>query len=550
MRTLNSTPSYSYSRLALWAILGFVFLCNSLIAQTRSPLTRHLRPSVADGRSALLNRVDETQFMRLSLVLPLRNEEELDRLLQDIYDPQSPLYHQFLSVEDFTERFGPSQQDYEEVLNFARKSGLTATHVSANRLVVSVEGSVDTVERAFHVHVNTYWNPAENRTFFAADGEPATDLGFSLWHISGLDNFSVPHPIGLRHNVESIGNATGSGPEGNFTGSDIRRAYYGGGLTGLGQSVALVEFAGYNLADVDRYFSKVGQKRTVPVNGVSTDGSRLTCSGACSDTEQALDIESAISMAPGMSQVRVYVSDTSDVNILNRIATENVSKSIACSWGWSPADPTSNDPIFKEYAAQGQSFFAAAGDKGSYKTGVRDVYPADNPYVTSVGGTNLTTTGPGGTWKAETAWSGSGGGISPNKFALPSYQKHTAVLTVANKASKVYRNAPDVAAEANTDNFICFNGSCAGGWGGTSFAAPRWATLLSLANQQSVLNGRATLGFINPILYAMNQSSRYASLFHDITSGTNGSYTAVKGYDLVTGWGTPKGDALIDALTP
>ena len=86
------------------------------------------------------------------------------------------------------------------------------------------------------------------------------------------------------------------------------------------------------------YFAKVKQTLTVAVNGVSTDGSSLSCTGKCDDTEQVLDIEVAISMAPGMSQVRVYVSDTSDASIFNKMATDNISKSLSCSWGWSPAD--------------------------------------------------------------------------------------------------------------------------------------------------------------------------------------------------------------------
>ena len=191
-------------------------------------------------------------------------------------------------------------------------------------------------------------------------------------------------------------------------------------------------------------------------------------------------------MAPGLNSVRVYVSDTSDVSIFNRMATDNISKSLSCSWGWSPADPTSDDPIFKEFAAQGQNLFAASGDSGAYSKRSSYVYPADDAYVTSVGGTDLTTNSAGGPWKSETAWSYSGGGISPDRIAIPSYQTTAGVITTANKGSKTLRNAPDVAAEANTDNYICYDGTCAGGWGGTSFAAPRWAGYLALVNQQSV----------------------------------------------------------------
>jgi len=223
---------------------------------------------------------------------------------------------------------------------------------------------------------------------------------------------------------------------------------------------------------------------------------------------------------------------------------------LSCSWGWSPADPGSDDPIFKEFAAQGQNLFVASGDSGAYKKRSRYVFPADDQFVTSVGGTDLVTAGPGGPWQSETAWADSGGGPSPNGIAIPSYQKTAGVITSANKGSLTLRNAPDVAAEGNTDNYICYDGKCAGGWGGTSFAAPRWAGYLALANQQSVSHGRGTVGFLNPALYTTGLGANYRTNFHDISSGTNTGYSAVKGYDLVTGWGSPDGAGLINALAP
>jgi subtilase family serine protease len=481
----------------------------------------------------------------------VRNESELDGLLQELYDPQSPSFHQFLSVQDFTERFGPSKEDYATVVRFAEQHGLKVTGTSPNRLVLNVTGSVANVEKAFQVTMATYQHPTDSRSFYSPDREPSPDLAVQLWHVSGLDNFSIPHPASLSKAPEATSHTTGSGPDGFFVGSDMREAYYGGSaLTGAGQSVGLLEFVGYNMADVDLYFTNVGQTRSVAVNGVSTDGTSLLCTGNCNDTEQVLDIEAAISMAPGLSQVRVYVSDISDVTMFNNMATDNIAKTLSCSWAWSPADPTSDDPIFKEFAAQGQTLFVASGDSGAYANTSGNVYPADDAYVTSVGGTTLTTTHAGGAWASETAWSYSSGGISPNKIAIPSYQKTSGVVTTANKGSKTLRNSPDVAAEANTDNYICYGGVCEGGWGGTSFAAPRWAAYLALVNQQSVANGKSTLGFLNPTIYTFASKSSYHTGFHDITSGNNGTYSTEKGYDLVTGWGSPNGTGLINALAP
>ena len=533
------------------AIVLFIFLPVLARGQGEAVLTRHMREEVSSGQAAWVGRLPASQTLRLTIALPLRNESDLDDLLQELYDPQSPSYHQFLSVEDFTERFGPPQADYDALVSFLEASGMTVTGTAPNRMIVNVTGPAANIERAFHTTLSEYQHPTEDRTFYAPDREPTTDLPFALWHITGLDNFSIPRPASLVRVAEARGGQTGSGPGGYFLGSDMRAAYYGGtALNGAGQSVGLLEFAGYNIADVQNYFAQVKQPLNVTVKGVSTDGSSLSCTGSCDDTEQVLDIEEAISMAPGMTSVLVYVSDTSDVSIFNRMASDNIAKQLSCSWGWSPADPSSDDPIFKEFAAQGQNLFVASGDSGAYRSRSRYVYPADDAYVTSVGGTDLTTASAGGPWKSETAWADSGGGISPNHIAIPAYQLLKGVITTANKGSTAYRNCPDVAAEANTDNYICYDGTCAGGWGGTSFAAPRWAGYLALTNQQAVANGLKPLGFINPTLYSIGLGSSYGADFHDITSGSNGTYSAVTGYDLVTGWGSPNGTGLINALAP
>jgi kumamolisin len=523
--------------------------------------TRHMREAVSSGQAAYVGRLPSTLSLRLNIALPLRNEAELNELLQQLYDPHSPAYHQFLSVKEFTDRFGPTQEDYAMVIRFAQANGLNVTGTAPNRLVVDVTGSVANIEQAFHVSMGVYQHPTEDRTFYSPDQDPTPDLPVALWHITGLDNFSIPRPASLHRAPQAKGGATGSGPSGYFIGSDMRAAYYTKALptgttalTGSGQSVGLVEFAGYNINDVVKYFSKVNQAfSTTSVVGVSTDGSSLSCTGRCDDTEQVLDVEVAISMAPG-SKVRVYVSDTSDVSIFNKMATDTtLAKSLSCSWGWMPADPKSDDPIFAEFAAQGQNLFVASGDSGAYSSRSSYVYPADDAYVTSVGGTDLTTASAGGAWKSETAWADSGGGISPNKIAFPGWQ--TGVVTKANKGSTTYRNCPDVAAEANTDNYICYDGTCAGGWGGTSFAAPRWAGFLALVNQQAVTNTGNAVGFINPTLYSIGLGgASYSADFHDITSGSNGTYSTQPGYDLVTGWGSPIGyglfNSLISALAP
>ena len=239
---------------------------------------------------------------------------------------------------------------------------------------------------------------------------------------------------------------------------------------------------------------------------------------------------------------------SSDVPIFNAMATASpLNAQLGCSWGWLPADPSTDDPYFQEFAAQGQNLFQAAGDSGKWTTA--DVFfPMDDPYLTVVGGTDLVTTGPAGPWSSETAWVGGGGGISPEKFAIPFWQTTTA-SSACSECSNSYRNGPDISGNANFSFYVCADQlPCSANlYGGTSFSAQMLAGYMALVNQQAVSNGQPTLGFINPALYDIGLSSSYDIAFHDITSGSNG-ISATTGYDLATGWGTPNGSGLINAL--
>src|SRR6202021_1456428 len=202
---------------------------------------------------------------------------------------------------------------------------------------------------------------------------------------------------------------------------------------------------------------------------------------------------------------------------------------LSSSWTWSPADPSTDNPYFTEFAAQGQNLFQAAGDSGRWTpTGSgAEIFPADDVYVTSVGGTDLDTSSAGGPGSFETAWAEGGGGISPDKYTIPSWQ--TSAAGGCSSCSKTFRNGPDVSANANFTFYVCAaQTTCtANEYGGTSFAAPMWAGYIALVNQQLVADGFPRIGFIDPDLYAFGVSSSYHTDFHDITSGTSGSFSAV-----------------------
>jgi kumamolisin len=487
--------------------------------------------------------------MRLVLVLPLRNQAVLGQFLRDLYNPASPSYRQYLTVEEFTTRFGPTQQDYDTVLSWAATNGFKVVGTSRNRVNVDVTGTVTTIEIAFHLRMGLYQHPTESRTFYAPDREPTVDLPFPLWHIAGLDNYSIPQPALVRRPINMAPQATtGSCPAQSFCGSDMRAAYYGGtALTGSGQSVGLLEYVGTDLADLYTYYTNAGQTLSVPITLLSTDGTSTSCTApGCDDTEQTLDMTQALGMAPGLASLVMYVGST-DAAIFNAMATASpLNAQLSSSWTWFPADPNTDNPYFQEFAAQGQNLFQASGD-GAKWTSSSAIYPADDVYVTSVGGTDLQTIGPGGAWSSETAWSDGGGGISPDRFAIPFWQTTTA--SMCSNCSHSFRNGPDVSANADFTFYVCADQTtCTSNlYGGTSFAAPMWAGYLALVNQQAVINHKPTLGFINPALYNIGLSSSYGTDFHDIVSGSNG-YPAVIGYDLATGWGSPNGSGLITGL--
>ena len=506
-----------------------------------------------------------TNELHLAIGLPLRNEDALNELLQEIYDPASTNYHRYLTPEQFMERFGPTEANYQAVIDFARTNGLTVTATYPNRTLVDVSGSVATVEKVFHVTLHVYRHPTENRDFFAPDSEPSTDVPVPISHISGLDNFVVPRPALIKKNLTAgeLSGATpasGSGPGGLYMGKDFRAAYVPGtSLNGAGQAVGLFELDGYYPADITKYEAAAGLPN-IKLTNVLVDS--YNGSAGVNNVEVALDIDMAMVMATNLSEVIVYEAQnngSTPVDVLNRIVTDNLAKQISSSW--LIGDDSSFDTAYQQMAAQGQSFFQASGDDGAFYPGIAE--SADDTNITLVGGTTLYTTGPGGAWTSESAWNwyitdppytnGTGGGINLNNIAIPSWQ--TGISMTSNQGSPTLRNVPDVALTADGIYIIADNGT---GYsvGGTSAAAPLWAGYTALINQQAVLFRSPFVGFLNPAIYAIGKGTNYTLNFHDITTGNNtnafvgNKYYAVAGYDLCTGWGTPNGTNLINALVP
>jgi hypothetical protein len=541
-------------------LLGLAPASNAANAGPQRQTLRGVVPGAVGGLQAK-DRLAPDKRLRLAISLPLRNQDALHALLRDLYDPTSQNYRQWLTPQQFTERFGPSEQDYQALMNFAKANGLTITVTHPNRVVLDVEGAVSDVEAAFHVSLRVYAHAKEARTFYAPDAEPSLDLAVPVLSISGLDNYWLARPRSkLRMSTKAANKpldttpALGSGTNGTYRGYDFRAAYAPGVTqTGSGQSVGLLQFDGFYANDITIYETEAGLPN-VPLTVVPIDGGVASPGG--DNAEVCLDIETAIAMAPGLSRVYVYEAPNPSpwVDLLSRMANDNLSKQLSCSWGGGPPDAAA-EVIFQQMAAQGQSFFNAAGDSDAFCASTAISFPAESPNITQVGGTTLTTAGPVGAYVSERVWNwgggtGTGGGISVS-YAIPTWQQ--GIDMVANHGSTTMRNIPDVALTA--DNvYVRYNNGSWGNFGGTSCAAPLWAGFMALVNERAIANGRPTVGFLNPAISVIGKGAGYNDSFYDTTVGANNNscqptlFPAVAGFDLCTGWGTPKGAALIDAL--
>ena len=527
-------------------------------------------PDVVSGLTPI-RPLPASQKINLCIGLPLRNQDELTELLHNLYDPTCPAYHQFLTPADFMSRFGPTEQDYQAVLAFAQTNGLAVTQMHDDRRLLDVSAPASTIERTFRVTLHEYRHPTENRTFYAPDREPSVAVGLPVADVWGISDYPRPHPQNTGPRTQPVKTFAkpnlGSGPGGTYRGYDFRAAYLPGvtNLTGAGQTIGLLQLDGFYMNDITSYQSQARLPGTPTIQTVLLDGFSGTPVSANGNAEVSLDIEMVLSMAPVLSTVIVYEGNPSSfypTHVLSRIVSDNLARQVSSSWSWSGGPNATVDTYFQQMAAQGQSFFQASGDSDAYLFGAMDssassTTPVSSPYVTCVGGVTLSTDG-SGNWLSETVWNwddgtGSSGGIS-SYYAIPTWQQ--GVSMAGNQGSTSYRNIPDVALCA--DNvYVCYSNGWSASFGGTSCAAPLWAGFTALVNQQAAIQAMPSpVGFLNPALYGIGKSAKAATVFHDTTTGNNTnttsptSFYAVPGYDLCTGWGTPNGLSMIQALVP
>lgn len=458
-----------------------------------------------------------------------------------------------LTREEYARAHACDPAMIEGLTSYAKAHGLKVVDADPVTHIVRLQGTVAQAEAAFRPGALGRY-ARDGREFIARSGSlsvPAP-LADHVTAVMGFDQRPVAKPFFIVRPGEAGGKPGAvSAHAGGTSYTPIQIAQHYGfptNVTGTGQTIALIELGGgYNATQMATYFSGLGVKRTGKLVAVTVDGATNTPSdpnGA--DGEVQLDIEVAGAVAPG-ANVAVYFGPNQGNGFLDAISaavhdTTNNPTVISISWGgpessWATQDMDAMDQVFAAAATLGIVVTAASGDSGSKDGTSRNVadYPASSPNVLGCGGTSLPKSG------AEVAWNdgvqgnggggATGGGFSGH-FKRPSWQTITAKQTG--------RGVPDVSGNADpeTGYVVSIDGQSTV-IGGTSAVAPLYAGLFALIGQAS---GRK-LGLVAKTLYA------HSAAFNDITSGNNTGYKAAKGWDPVTGLGSPKGAAIAALFT-
>jgi kumamolisin len=458
-----------------------------------------------------------------------------------------------MSREEFATLHGAQHGDMAQVEAFARDKGLRLIGRDATRKVLTLAGSASAMSSAFGVELGKYeQNGRQYRGRVGYIRVPAK-LADIIQSVLGLDERPQAQP---RLRIRPLVDPTQAMA---FTPPQVANLYdFPTEGIGSGQCIALIELGGgYVQADLDDYFAGL-QLQSPIVSSVSVDGGSNNPGDVDSSVEVMLDIEVAGGVAPGANIV-VYFAPNSDRGFIDAITTaifDSVHKPsvISISWGgpeatWSSQSMQTMDQAFQAAAAVGVTVCVASGDAGS-SDGMDDGlahtdFPASSSFALACGGTSLLAAG--GMISNEMVWNdpgdgATGGGIS-DVFDRPSYQVNANVPPSANPGNRVGRGIPDVAANADplTGYLIRVSGQEIV-VGGTSAAAPLWAGLFALVNEQLT----APVGFINPLLY--QDLINEADVVRDVLSGNNGAYQAGPGWDACTGLGSPDGETWLAAL--
>ena len=518
----------------------------------------------------------EAKSLRLVVALQPRDPGALERFATEVSTPGSAGFRDYVSVPEFAGRFGATPAQIATVRSALGERGLDVGAPGRNGLSLPVTATVGEAESAFGISVEQVRMPS-GRIAYANDRAPAIPAAAApfVQAVVGLDDVAQPHRQGHSQLAPSLFGATSAGApvstsvvtggpqpcegaldrqskDGGYTADQIASAYqlsdfYGAGNFGAGQTIALLELEPFSPADIATYQACYGTN--VVVSEVNINGGPGPYEGE--DGESALDIEQLIGLAPGVSIV-VYQAPNvgnGEIEILSAYVEQNVAKVMSSSWGICEKEVDKEqfaavDTLLQEAAAQGQSFFVAAGDEGStdcYEPEGSDKdkslavdFPGSDPFATDVGGTQMEAPTVPPTeylWNDGVEEGAGGSGVSAH-FPMPAYQLEAApglgvIGSLSSGASCGFagycRQIPDVSANASPDTGYVVHAE--GKWqviGGTSAAAPLWAAFATLTNASPACHG-FRIGFANPSLYTVAGGSAYAAAFHDITGARPGA---------------------------
>jgi kumamolisin len=496
-------------------------------------------------------------------VRPKSGKKEIKEIIEADEFKKPVRQREIFSRQKFEQQHGADAESMARVEAFARENKLVMKEKSAARRTVVLSGPVAAMDEAFGVQLKEYEYAGGRYRGRTGPVHLPVELQEHVEGVFGLDNRPQAKPHFRRR--QGRGGVRAAAVNVSYTPLQVAEFYsFPTGVDGSGECIALIELGGgYTAADLNAYWSQLGLTKTPSVSAVAVGngGNKPTGNPDGPDGEVMLDIEVAGAIANGVKIV-AYFAENTDAGFLNAITTAahdstNNPSIISISWGgpessWTQQAMTSMDEAFAAAAAMGVTVTVAAGDNGS-TDGVNDGeshvdFPASSPHVLACGGTKLVASGDAIT--SETVWNelasnegATGGGIS-DVFPLPSWQSGAGVPKSANPGHNVGRGVPDVSGDADpTTGYITRVDGQPEVIGGTSAVAPLWAGLVALINQTV----EKPIGFINPLLYQAGDS---AGDFHDITSGSNGAYSAGPGWDACTGLGSPIGSKIAGIFSP
>jgi kumamolisin len=453
-----------------------------------------------------------------------------------------------ISREEFAARHGADPGVIDQVKALAKEYNLTVIEVAPERRTVRLQGTAADMSKAFGVSFDRY--ELEGTKYRARTGavQVPAEMAGSIEAVLGLDN--RPH---VKPHFRVKTNAASAV---SYTPRQVAQLYqFPLDADGTGQTIGILELGGgFRPADLQKYFPSIGVKEPTVI-AVSVDkGKNNPTTANSADGEVMLDIEVAGAVAPG-ARIAVYFAPNTTAGYQDMLTTAihdatNKPSVISTSWGgpesgWTAQAMSAFDAAAAAAALLGVSICAAAGDDGS-SDGVKDGgnhvdFPASSPHILACGGTNLQSAN--GAITSETVWNdgakgGSTGGGFSVQFPLPTFQASAGVKPPTGGG----RGVPDVSGDADPESgYQVLVDGTSSVIGGTSAVAPLWSGLIALLNQKL----GQPVGFVLPALYKLSGSTK---AFHDITQGSNGSFSAGPAWDACTGLGSPSGEDLLAAL--